>query len=106
MTFEELEKEADLLGYKLVKKITPFGKMLSCPICGRYPKVNRPWGTGDWFVYCKGHLEGPHVNNDSYYIDPVNGVKHYYQTETKHDSELKARIAWNDQVKIWKESEK
>lgn len=105
MTFEELQAEAEKQGYILRKRIKPLGKMAKCPLCGKYPKVNRQWGIGDWYVYCPGHLEGPHINTDTYYINTRTGDKVYYPTDTKHDNELKAREAWNEMVNNYKEEE-
>lgn len=98
MTLEELKAEAERMGYRLVEIQKPLGKMQKCPICGKYPKVRRAFGaTEDWYVYCYKHLEGPHVNTSTYYIDS-DGNKRFYRTDTKHDLERMAREAWNEMI--------
>ena len=103
MTFEELQAESEKQGYILVKKKKQLGRMTKCPLCGKYPKVHKPSRTGDWYVYCPGHLEGPHINTDSYYIDSVTGNKHVYPTDTRYDNELHAREAWEEMLSNFKE---
>ena len=83
MTYEELREEAAKMGYGLIKKREPLGKLAFCT-CGKRPKVHYGdfYNTVPFYVMCHN-------------CNKKTSEQMASKELSRYDAELKVRREWN-----------